>query len=198
MVQDQLAPTRTVRSDALRNRARLVDAATAAFAANGVETSLEEIARTAGVGIGTLYRHFPTRDSLVEAVYRNEVENLCARADELLDELAPLDALAEWMQRFVGYVATKRGMASALKSMMRADATLFDDGRRQMTEAAARLLAAGVASGDVRSDVAAPDLIRAMGGICLATDQPDWPDQARRLVALLLDGLRYGAREPST
>ena len=184
---------RSPRSDAMRNRARLVAAAAEAFAEHGVDASLEDVARRAGVGIGTLYRHFPTRDALVEAAYRREVEVLCTSADELLATLPPEEALAQWMQRFVGYVATKRGMSTALKSMMAADSALFDDCRAQMNDSAARLLAAAAEAGGVRADVDAKDLLRAMGGICLATDEADWPDQSRRLVALLLDGLRYGA-----
>lgn len=170
-----------------------MQAAAQAFAEHGVEASLEDVARRADVGIGTLYRHFPTRDSLVLAAYRHEVDVLCESADELLASLPPDEALAAWMQRFVGYVATKRGMASALKTMMGTDAALFDDCRRQMNDAATRLLDAASATGGVRSDVSAADLLRAMGGICLATDGTDWPDQARPLVGLLVDGLRYGA-----
>ncbi len=189
---------RSPRSDAMRNRARLVAAAGEAFAERGVDASLEDVARRAGVGIGTLYRHFPTRDALVEAAYRREVEVLCTSADELLAALPPEEALAQWMQRFVGYVATKRGMATALKSMMAADSALFDDCRAQMNDSAARLLEAAAEAGGVRADVDARDLLRAMGGICLATDEADWPDQSRRLVALLLDGLRYGAEVAAT
>ncbi len=186
-------PARAPRSDALRNRALLVDAATSVFGAEGVEASLEEVARKAGVGIGTLYRHFPTRDALVLAVYRNEVNLLCARADELLAELPPGQALAEWMQRFIGYVATKRGMASVLKAMMADNATVFEDCRTQMMEAARKLLEAAAEVGAVRADIGAADLVRAMGGICLATDTSALEDNARPLIALLLDGLRFGA-----
>src|SRR4051812_48267673 len=107
---------RAQRCDAVRNRERLIEVASETFAAKGVESSLEEIARTACVGIGTLYRHFPTRDALVEAVYRHNVEQLCAGADELQATLPPGDALAEWMQRFVAYVASKKGLATYLKS----------------------------------------------------------------------------------
>jgi hypothetical protein len=121
------------------------------------------------------------------------VNVLCEAADELLAALPADEALAAWMQRFVSYVATKRGMASALKSMMATDAGLFEECRAKMNEAAQRLLDAASATGGVRSDVTAADLLRAMGGICLATDTADWPDQARPLVGLLLDGLRYGA-----
>lgn len=184
---------RAPRADAQRNRGRLVEAAREGFSKHGTEASLEDIARQAGVGIGTLYRHFPTRDALIEAVYRREVEVLHGAAGELLATRPPDEALAEWMQRFVGYVATKRGLASALKSMMDANATLFEDCRQQLLEAAGKLLGAAAAAQLVRSDVAPGDLLRAMSGICLATDQAQWVDHSRPLVALLLDGLRYGA-----
>lgn len=184
---------RPARADAVRNRARIIEAATAAFTEHGEATSLEDVARRAGVGIGTLYRHFPTRDALVEAVYRSFVESLCEAADELAATMAPDAALAAWMQRFVGYVATKRGMATALKSMLDADATLFDDCREHLREAANRLLAGAAAAGHIRGDVDAGDLLRAMGGICLAADPSSRGDQSRPLVGLLLDGLRFGA-----
>lgn len=187
------ASGRAPRADALRNRARLIEAAAAAFAEQGDAASLEDVARRAGVGIGTLYRHFPTRDALIEAVYRNEVEVLCASADQLLATRPPDEALAEWMQRFVGYVAAKRGMASALKAMLGADATLFDDCRARLNAAAERLLRRAAEAGLVRGDVEAADLLRAMGGICLAADPASQTDQSRPLVALLLDGLRFGA-----
>ncbi len=193
MVSEVATAARAPRADARRNRDLLVTAAGLAFAEFGVEASLEDIARRAGVGIGTLYRHFPTRDALVLAAYRREVDVLCESADELLATLPPDQALAEWMQRFVGYVAAKRGMASVLKSMMGTDASIFDDCRRQMNEAAARLLDAARAAGAVRPDVTATELLRAMGGICLATDSGGLLDQARPLVGLLVDGLRYGA-----
>lgn len=184
---------RPARADALRNRARLIEAGTAAFAEQGEATSLEEVAQRAGVGIGTLYRHFPTRDALVEAVYRSGVESLCEAADELLASEPPDVALAGWMQRFVTYVATKRGMATALRAMLDADATLFDDCRERMRHSMSRLLLAAAEGGHIRGDVPADDLLRAMGGICLAADASGRPAQSQPLVDLLLDGLRYGA-----
>lgn len=187
------AAGRSPRADALRNRARLIEAATAAFAEHGEATSLEDVAQRAGVGIGTLYRHFPTRDALVEAVYRTTVESLCDAADELLATEAPDVALAEWMQRFVTYVATKRGMTTALRALLDADATLFDDCRERLRASATRLLEAAARAGHIRDDVDAGDLLRAMGGICLAADASREAEQSRPLVALLLDGLRFGA-----
>ena len=187
------APERPLRADAVRNRERLLEAAAAAFAANGSDVPLEEIARRADVGIGTLYRHFPTRDALVEAVYRHEVDVLVASADELLATRPADEALAEWMQLFVRHVATKRGMLAILKPMMQANASLTQDTRGRAIEAASRLLAAGVAAGTVRSDIEGVDLVRAVGGICMSTDQ-EHDQSSQRLVSLLVDGLR---REPS-
>ncbi len=153
---------------------------------------LEDIARGAGVGIGTLYRHFPTREALVEAVYRHEVGILCERADELLSTLPPDQALAEWMHLFVQHIATERWMLSVLKPMMSAGSTLSADTRGRAVDAASRLLAAGVAAGTARDDIEGADLVRAVGGICMSTDQ-ERSQASERLVGLLFDGLRHGA-----
>jgi AcrR family transcriptional regulator len=176
----------------VRNHELLIAAAAAAFSAKGAEVPLEDIARDAGVGIGTLYRHFPTRESLVEAVYRHEVDLLCARADELLATLPPDQALEEWMQLFVRHVATKRGMLSVLKPMLSSNPTFFAETKGRATAAATKLLEAGVAAGTVRSDIDGGDLLRAVGGICMSTDQ-ERSDASDRLVRLLFDGLRHGA-----
>jgi AcrR family transcriptional regulator len=185
--------SRPLRADARRNREQLLDAATAAFAEAGTGVALEEIARRAGVGIGTLYRHFPTRDAVTEAVYRREVGLLCDGIDELLAENAPDVALSRWMHRFAGYVARKRGMAMALKRVLGADSELFIHSHQRIRDAIETLIAAAVEAGTIRDDVAPDDLLRAMGGICMATDTPDWADRTARLVDLLVDGLRYGA-----
>lgn len=188
--------SRPLRADARRNRDSLVAAATAAFTTQGVEASLEDIAAEAGVGIGTLYRHFPTRAVLIEAVYRSELERLCDAAATLLAERAPDEALAEWMQRFVAHVAAKRGMAQALKSAVASgdgSSELFAYAHQRIRTAAGQLLAAASAAGLVRADVEATDLVRAMSGICLGSDLSASTEQARRLVALLMDGLRYSA-----
>ncbi len=176
----------------MRNRELLISAAAAAFSAHGADVALEDIARQAGVGIGTLYRHFPTRDSLVEAVYRHEVDVLCERADDLLGTLPPDQALADWMQLFVRHVATKRGMLSVLKPMLSSNPSFFAETRGRAKAAATKLLDAGVAAGTVRSDVDGADLLRAVGGICMSTDQ-ERPDASDRLVGLLFDGLRQAA-----
>ena len=184
---------RPLRADAQRNRDKLLTVAVDAFAEHGIEASLEDIARRAGVGIGTLYRHFPTRDCLMEAVYRHQVERLCAAATDLVATKGPDEALTLWMEQFVAYVATKRGMAMALKAVIGKDSELFAYCHGLIRESVSMLLTAAAESGDIRSDVDAPDLLRALSGICLVSDQPDWQDQARRLVSLLHDGLRYGA-----
>lgn len=192
-----VAGVRPRRADARRNYDSLLQVATEAFTNEGVEVPLEELARRAGVGIGTLYRHFPSRDVLVETVYRAEVDRLAAAADELLDELPPGEALEAWMHRFVGYVATKRGMAAALKNVSASHPELVATSRDRTKAAATKLLGAASAAGDVRGDTDPQDLVRAISGICLASDQSDWQQQATRLVGLLMDGLRYGAERPS-
>jgi AcrR family transcriptional regulator len=184
---------RPLRADAQRNKDKLLTAAVAAFAEHGVDASLEDIARQAGVGIGTLYRHFPTRDCLMESVYRHQVELLCDAADDLVATETPDQALATWMERFVQHVATKRGMAMALKSVIGKDSELFAYCHGRIRASVKLLLDNAVKSGDIRSDVEAADLLKALSGICLVSDQPGWQDQARRLVGLLHDGLRYRA-----
>ena len=189
---ESVSTDRPLRADAVRNRELLITAAAAAFAARGADVPLEDIARNAGVGVGTLYRHFPTRDLLVQAVYRHEVDVLVERADDLLDTLPPDQALEEWMQLFVRHVATKRGMLSVLKPMLSSNPSFFAETRGRATAAATKLLDAGVAAGTVRSDVDGADLLRAVGGICMSTDQ-ERSDASDRLVGLLFDGLRHGA-----
>ena len=189
---------RQQRADACRNHDRLLEAAAAAFAAKGAEVPLEEVAKGAGVGIATLYRHFPTRDSLIAAVYRHEVDLLCQQADDLLATLPPDEALAAWMQLFVRHVARKRGMATALKSMMGAGATtIFEQSRGRAVAAASKLVEAGAAAGTIRADIDGSDLLRAIGGICMSTDQ-ERADASERLVGLLFDGLRHGAGASSS
>jgi len=188
------APTRAPRKDAARNREALLAAAGEVYAERGADdASLDEIARRAGVGIGTLYRHFPSRDALNEAVYRREVESLCDGAEELLGEHQPVEALAAWMRRFAGYVARKRGMAMALKSALGPDNELFSYSHKRIKDALGSLVDAAVAAGQIRSDVDRDDLLRAMSGICMATDSPGWSERSGRLVDLLVDGLRFGA-----
>jgi len=183
-----------MRSDARENREKLLRAASDHFAAEGPDASLEAIARTAGVGIGTLYRHFPTRESLIEAVYRNEVDQLCAAAGELLAERQPAEALAQWMERFVAYATTKRGLIGALKTIVSAQSDLFPTTRERLLATVGELLAAGIAAGQIRPDVSAEDVLTSMNAIwAIASDGDQWAARAQRVLRLLMDGLRFGA-----
>jgi AcrR family transcriptional regulator len=180
------------RADARRNRARILTAALELYAAEGTDVSLKAIANAAGVGVGTIYRHFPTRDALLEAAYRNEVEQLCD-VETLLRDRPPDAALAEWMNRFVDYAVRKRGLSGALRSIAASGSDIYDDTRRQITAALATLLEAGVAAGTIRADVAAENVLHATGAIWLIPDEPGWADHARNVLALVMDGLRHGA-----
>jgi AcrR family transcriptional regulator len=182
-----------MRCDAQRNRERLVEVAAETFAAHGVDAPLEKIAKTACVGIGTLYRHFATREALIEAVYRHNVEQLCASADELLATRPADEALAEWMQSFVAYVSVKRGLATYLKSAVAADSDLFTYAHGLIRATIDRLIAAAVEAGAVRPGVDGMDVLHALGGVCLMSDQTGDPTQGTKVAALLMDGLRYGA-----
>ena len=187
-------PARSMRSDARRNREKLLLAAVELFADAGEDVALEAIAERAGVGIGTLYRHFPTREALAEAAYRNEVQRLCDAAAELSAERPPDVALAEWMDRFVTYVAAKRSMANMLQSVIASsDSALYADARLQMVGAITMLLETAERAGTIRADVEPEDVLRVMSGIWLVADGEDWSERARRLLSLLMDGLRYGA-----
>ena len=182
---------RPMRADAQRNYARLLDAASAAFVERGADdVSLEEIARRAGVGIGTLYRHFPTRQALLEAVYRDQVETLSARAEELLRAESPEDALAEWMRALVKFSSTKRSMTSALLATLGTDSELLSACATVIRGSAAALLARAQQAGVVRPDADAGDLIRLVHAVNIATEKAPDPGQADRMLALILDGLR--------
>jgi AcrR family transcriptional regulator len=185
---------RPMRADARRNREALLQAAAELFAEEGTDVSLEAVAARAGVGIGTLYRNFPNRDSLVEAAYRTEVAHLCDAASELLASRPPDVALAEWMDRFVTYAAAKRGMAGALKAV-NAKTDLYSQTRGQITGAIGGLLDAGVEAGSLRADVEPEDVLRAMGCIWNLGDGEGWRTQAETLIRIIVDGLRHGARQ---
>jgi AcrR family transcriptional regulator len=184
---------RPLRADAQRNRDRLLDAAVCAFSQAGAEVTLEAIAKDAGVGIGTLYRHFPTREALVEATYRNELARLCEAATELLGDLPPDEALRTWMDRFVDYMTTKRGMADALRAVIASGGNPFAESRDRLNATISALLEAGAAAGTVRRDADPADVLASLGGISLTAGEPAQREQAGRLLDLLMDGLRYRA-----
>ena len=192
MVAGQARPARTDspgRADAQRNRQRLIEVAQRAFTTGDDKVSLEALAKEAGVGIGTLYRHFPTREALVEAVYLAERGRLCDAADELLAELAPEQALRAWTDRFADYIATKREMADALRALI-ADGTVNrSQAREELSGAVRRLLDAGAAAGTIRGDVQAEDVVAALVGIFSVCTLPDQREQAGRLLDLLMAGL---------
>jgi AcrR family transcriptional regulator len=187
-----MADTRpgTVRADAQRNRQRLIEVARREFAAGEGKVSLEAVARAAGVGIGTLYRHFPTREALVEAVYRAERARLCDAAAELLAEQPPERALRSWMDRCAEYMATKHEMADALRTLIASGTITKSEARQELSAAVQPLLDAGAAAGTLRADVRAEDVVVAVVGIFAMCALPEQREQATRLLDLLMDGLR--------
>jgi AcrR family transcriptional regulator len=183
-----------LRSDAQRNRDRLLEVAVQAFSREGPDVTLDSIAKAAGVGIGTLYRHFPTREALVEAAYRNELARLCDGVDELVRDQPADVALRQWMDRFVEYMTTKRGMAEALRLVIASGGDPFAQSRGRLTDAVSALLSAGSAAGLIRDDVSAVDVLASLSGVTLAAGDPGQRDQAGRLLDLLMDGLRARPR----
>ncbi|WP_128596104.1 TetR/AcrR family transcriptional regulator [Paraburkholderia kirstenboschensis] len=180
------------RADALRNRERILEEAKRAFTSGGGDISLEEVARQAGVSPGTLYRHFPTREALLESVYRAEVESLAEEERRLTRELPAAEALREWMLLFVDYIATKI-IAPALNSVVGGAATeLFESSGKQIKAAIQTLVSRAVESGDVRADLEPLDLLRALVGVSNVASAPDWQQSARRLVDILLLGSKPG------
>ncbi len=160
------------------------------FSAGGPDASLEAVARTAGVGIGTLYRHFPTREALFEAVYRREVQQLADLAEQLKKEALPVDALRQWMRSNVKFVATKKGMSAALALAAYKNSKLFSYSFDQLNRAIGALLDRAIAAGEIRDDVSSEDLLRALVGMCYTHDQPGWQTRVLRLVDVFIDGLR--------
>jgi AcrR family transcriptional regulator len=182
--------SRRPRTDAVRNRERVLEAAKAVFSAGGPEASLEAVARHAGVGIGTLYRHFPTREALFEAVYRREVEQLADLAEQLKAEANPVEALRRWLRSIVEFVATKKGMSAALALAVNSSSELSAYSIERLTKAVGALLDRAVAAGKVRADISPEDLLRALVGMCYLHDQPGWQASVLRLLDVFLDGLR--------
>jgi AcrR family transcriptional regulator len=188
------ADGRKLRADARRKREAILAAAAEVFLTHGADIALDEVARHAGVGIGTLYRHFPSREALLAGAYVREVNLLCDGVGALLAELPADEALITWMQRFIGYVAEKPGMAVALKSIVHtAESAAVQASHQRIDEALGQLVHAAETSGAIRPGVRSDDLAGALSGLSLITSQPGSRDRANRLVALLVDGLRYGA-----
>lgn len=181
---------RKPRADSLRNREQLLEAAKAAFSEVGADVPLEEIARRASVGIGTLYRHFPTRDALLAAVYRREVEQLSGSADTLLATHPALEALEAWLHLLVDYMATKRVIAPALRASAGEGQEAYAASGAAITNALAKLTRAAVASGDVLPEIGPEDVYRAMVGVSYGYDQPGWEPSARRLIGVFMAGLK--------
>jgi AcrR family transcriptional regulator len=179
-------------AEARRNRQNLIAAATRAFASGDEHVPLEAIAKDAGVGIGTLYRHFPKREALVEAVYEDQVERLSASARELLAQHPPAGAFRSWMTVFTDWAATKHGMADTLRALMSSGRIESGRMRAQLIEIVSLFLNAGAAAGDLRSDVGAADVAAILAGVLVVAGAPDQRAQAARMLNLVLDGLRPG------
>jgi AcrR family transcriptional regulator len=183
-------PVRKPRTDAQRNRERILEVAKEAFTQSGANASLDEIAKQAGVGPGTLYRHFPTREELIEAVYRIEVEKLAAAERTFAETMPPLGALRAWMLLFVDYIATKKIIAAALNSLVGGPSKIFEASYAQVWEAIRALVKRAVKSGDIRKDLDPIDLLRALIGVANVGTSPEWQQSARRLVDILILGAR--------
>ncbi|MEZ5734605.1 MAG: TetR/AcrR family transcriptional regulator [Novosphingobium sp.] len=210
-------PARKTRADRERNRQRLIEAAKAAFAEEGAQVSLDAIARRAGVGIGTLYRHFPSRDAIIEAICRREVTQLAEAAPKLLSSMSPADALQQWMRLFVDYIATKQLLSAAIyyifgiapehfrnsaaritdSPVMGTTTELWHSSTAQLIEAAVLLLKEGIKAGEIRADIEPMDLLRAISGftVTYGNDVEGWEASALRLIEIFMDGLRTPKNE---
>jgi AcrR family transcriptional regulator len=193
MATQSASIVRKPRVDAIRNRERVLEAAKAVFSAGGPEASLEAVARKAGVGIGTLYRHFPTREALFEAVYRREVQQLSELAEQLKSEADPVEALRRWLRSNVEFVATKKGMSAALALAVQSASELTAFSFERLTKAVGGLLDRAVAAGEIRADISPEDILRALVGMCYLHDQPGWQKSVVRLLDVFVDGLRVKA-----
>ena len=182
--------SRKPRADSLRNRDRLLVAARDVFSAGGPDASLESVARVAGVGIGTLYRHFPTREALFQAVYRREVDQLVDLAVKLAAEGPPMEALRRWLHAQIGVVATKKGMLAALNPAAGSASELYANSAQRLGRSVSALMEAAVAAGAIRDDIAPEDVMRALIGMCYTREQPGWQDKVIQLMDVFLDGLR--------
>lgn len=183
---------RKPRTDALRNRERILEVAKQAFTRSGANASLDEIAKQAGVGPGTLYRHFPTRDALLEAVYRTEVEKLAAAERKFAEAMPPVEALRAWMLLFVDYIATKKIIAPALNAAVGGHSKVIEASHAPVQNSIHALVKRAIESGEMRKDADAVDLLRALIGVAYMSASPDWQQSARRLVDILISGSRPG------
>ena len=181
---------RKPRTDAQRNRERILEVAKEAFTRFGAEASLDDIAKQAGVGAGTLYRHFPTRDGLIEAVYRSEVEKLAAAERKFTETMPPIDALRAWMLLFVDHIAAKQIIAPALNSVVGGPTKLYEGSHGLIRGAIDALVRRAIRSGDIRKDLEPFDLLRALIGVSHIASGPGWQQSARRLVDILITGSR--------
>jgi AcrR family transcriptional regulator len=181
---------RKPRTDAQRNRERILEVAKEAFTRFGADASLDDIAKQAGVGAGTLYRHFPTRDDLIEAVYRSEVEKLAAAERKFTETMPPIDALRTWMLLFVDHIAAKQIIAPALNSIVGGPSKLYEGSHSLIHGAIDALVRRAIKSGDIRRDLDAFDLLRALIGVSHIASGPGWQQSARRLVDILIRGSR--------
>jgi AcrR family transcriptional regulator len=189
---------RKPRTDAQRNRERILDVAKQAFTRTGATASLDDIAKEAGVGAGTLYRHFPTRDALIEAVYRTEVEKLAAAEGKFAATMPPVEALRAWMLLFVDYIATKHIIAPALNTLVGGPSKLYESSYTPVRAAIGALVQRAIKSGDLRSDLDPIDLLRALVGVSQVSMIPDWQESAKRLVDILIQGSRPHASKPAS
>ena len=181
---------RKPRTDAQRNRERILEMAKEAFTRSGADASLDDIAKQAGVGAGTLYRHFPTRDALIEAVYRSEVEKLAAAERKFTETMRPIDALRTWMLLFVDHIAAKQIIAPALNSVVGGPLKLYEGSHGLVRGAIDNLVKRAIKSGDIRKDLDPFDLLRALIGVSHIATGPGWQQSARRLVDILITGSR--------
>jgi len=183
-------PNRKPRADAARNRERILEVAKEAFTRSGANASLDDIAKQAGVGPGTLYRHFPTREELLQAVYRSELEKLAAAERKFAETMTPIEALRAWLLLFVDAIAAKQLIAPALNTLVGDHKKVFAASYTQMQGAIRSLVKRAIKSGDVRKDLDPMDLLRALVGVANVTTSPDWQQSARRLVDILVTGSR--------
>jgi len=181
---------RKPRADAQRNRERLLEVAKEAFTQSGADVSLEDIAKQAGVGPGTLYRHFTTREALLEAVYRSEMEKLAAAEQKFAKEMAPIEALRAWLLLFVDAIEAKQLIAPAVNALVGDPKKVFESSYAQMSGAIRALVKRAIKSGDIRKDLDPIDLLRALIGVANVATSPDWRQSARRLVEILMLGAR--------